>query len=362
MYNAAPYLAQALASVKAQTIGFENIEWLLVDDCSTDGSYALLEKWAAEYPNLRVLRTEKNSGSPAAPRNLGLDNATAPYLMFLDNDDMLFPDACRVLYDKAEETGVDLVSGDVRAMDWGPVPKKKRETLIVKTPEVPAGSYRMSALQLGWLRTFTFNHWCKIYRRAIVEKYALRCLEGEMWEDILFLALYLMRCETLEYIKEPIISYRIRPESLSHVQNKYMYCSIPKSIELGIQRAEEFGTQELYARILKQLSVAEFYVDQLLDDDLLPADDITDALCSWARVLVFCMHDVESAYCVILSDDFSRGDRQQAIFHFFELKKLYKQRQKELKNIFCSTTWRVASALQKLKFWGKTEARGAVQE
>ena len=53
VYNAFRYLDETFESVKVQTIGFENIEWLLVDDHSSDGSFEKISLWAEEYPNLK---------------------------------------------------------------------------------------------------------------------------------------------------------------------------------------------------------------------------------------------------------------------------------------------------------------------
>ena len=87
VYNAEDTLKNAVDSVVNQTIGFENIELILVDDNSSDGSKEIISDYANEYDNVKPIFLSKNSGSPSMPRNVGIDNATAPYLMFLDNDD-----------------------------------------------------------------------------------------------------------------------------------------------------------------------------------------------------------------------------------------------------------------------------------
>ena len=99
VYNAEGLLGRALASLQSQTLGFENLRWVLVDDQSTDGSFSLIQGWARQYPNITVLQTAENSGSAAAPRNLALGRVDTPYVMFLDNDDAFAPDACRALVD-----------------------------------------------------------------------------------------------------------------------------------------------------------------------------------------------------------------------------------------------------------------------
>jgi glycosyltransferase involved in cell wall biosynthesis len=86
-YNAERFIRQTLDSVVAQTL--HDVELIIVDDGSTDGTAAILS--AIDDRRLRILR-QPNSGVSAA-RNAGLALARAPYIFFLDADDVLFPDA-----------------------------------------------------------------------------------------------------------------------------------------------------------------------------------------------------------------------------------------------------------------------------
>ncbi len=85
-YNAAPYIEEALASIFNQ--GIPDLEILVVDDASTDDTAA---KVAPLAPRVRLIRHERNSGSPGATRNTGLAQATGEYICFLDADDIMAP-------------------------------------------------------------------------------------------------------------------------------------------------------------------------------------------------------------------------------------------------------------------------------
>lgn len=98
IYNAEKYLKNTLNSVINQTIGFENIELILVDDCSTDNSRDIIEEYSKNYSNIKKIFLEKNSGYAGIPRNVGIRNATSDYIMFIDNDDEYFPEICDKLY------------------------------------------------------------------------------------------------------------------------------------------------------------------------------------------------------------------------------------------------------------------------
>lgn len=95
VYNIMDYLARCVKSIQAQT--YPNLEILLVDDGSTDGSGRLCEELAEQDGRIRVFH-KKNGGSSSA-RNLGISNARGEYLGFVDSDDYIDQDMYRRLYD-----------------------------------------------------------------------------------------------------------------------------------------------------------------------------------------------------------------------------------------------------------------------
>ncbi|MCM1311437.1 MAG: glycosyltransferase [Bacteroides sp.] len=103
VYNAEKYLRQCLDSLCAQTL--KDIQIVCIDDCSTDGSLAILEEYADRDSRICVLRTERNAGQAVA-RNLGLERANGEYITMLDSDDWLALDALEKAY-KAVRTVED---------------------------------------------------------------------------------------------------------------------------------------------------------------------------------------------------------------------------------------------------------------
>ena len=112
IFNVEEYLENTLKSVINQTIGFENIELILVDDCSTDNSREIIEKYSNDYPNIKKIFLEKNTGCPGIPRNIGIRNATSDYIMFIDHDDEYFPEICDKLYNTIISEDADIVVCD----------------------------------------------------------------------------------------------------------------------------------------------------------------------------------------------------------------------------------------------------------
>jgi cellulose synthase/poly-beta-1,6-N-acetylglucosamine synthase-like glycosyltransferase len=80
VYNVEAYLRECLDSVVGQTLGFDRIELIAIDDGSTDGSGRMLDAYAARCP--MTVRHEPNSGGAGRPRNVGLDLATGQYVFF----------------------------------------------------------------------------------------------------------------------------------------------------------------------------------------------------------------------------------------------------------------------------------------
>lgn len=87
-YNCKRVFKATFDSVLSQT--YKDFEWIIVDDCSTDGSYEYIKELAKDDKRIVVLQTPKNGGSAVA-RNIGLKHATGRYITFLDSDDLLDP-------------------------------------------------------------------------------------------------------------------------------------------------------------------------------------------------------------------------------------------------------------------------------
>ncbi|WP_409302924.1 glycosyltransferase family 2 protein [Peribacillus sp. SCS-155] len=111
VYNAEEYIENTIRSVINQTIGFDEIEYIIVDDCSTDRTNEIVKSYTQQYPNICLVTLGSNTGSPGTPRNIGVQLATAKYVTFLDADDWFAEDGIERLYSILEETGDDYVVG-----------------------------------------------------------------------------------------------------------------------------------------------------------------------------------------------------------------------------------------------------------
>ncbi|MBE8955149.1 MAG: glycosyltransferase [Quinella sp. 2Q5] len=108
MYNAERYIADGLDSLLAQT--FQNFEVIVVDDCSTDKSCAVVESYRERFGGrLTLAHMATNTGSGALPRNKGIMLSRGEYVYFVDNDDLLTPTAFEELYTLAKKFDADVV-------------------------------------------------------------------------------------------------------------------------------------------------------------------------------------------------------------------------------------------------------------
>lgn len=104
VYQAERFITETIENVQKQS--YENWELLLVDDCSSDESCAVIEKKASADSRIRLIRQDKNQGAAQA-RNCGIRNASGRYLCFLDSDDLWEPDklATELAFMREKEAG-----------------------------------------------------------------------------------------------------------------------------------------------------------------------------------------------------------------------------------------------------------------
>lgn len=95
VYNAEQTLKKCVDSLLNQT--YENVEIILVNDCSTDNSLYICKEYSKTYANVKVVSNERNS-SVSFTRNNGIDNSTGEYICFVDSDDYVEPNYLEVLY------------------------------------------------------------------------------------------------------------------------------------------------------------------------------------------------------------------------------------------------------------------------
>ncbi|MFI0190296.1 glycosyltransferase family 2 protein [Streptomyces sp. NPDC017082] len=203
VYNDAARLPRAVASLRAQT--HANIEIVISDDHSTDGTPEVARRLAAQDHRIRYLRLPENSGGCSAPRNRAVEIARAPYLMFLDSDDELPPRAVESLLAAHREREVDFTMGAVRRVR---VDNGRRTTWM---PHLVAERRTLEGIEQDPRLLFEHLSTSKMYARTFLDRHRLRFPEGIHYEDQLFSAQAYCLAEAFTIIPDPVYVWYIEP-------------------------------------------------------------------------------------------------------------------------------------------------------
>lgn len=203
VYNVKQYLARCVESIVRQT--YKDIEVILVDDGSTDGSSELADNLSAKYPALRVIH--KQNGGLSSARNAGLDAMNGDYVMFVDSDDYLKERSFELLLSYAEETKSDIVEfGMIKIFD-------DNSTIIEdRTLKVLSGKDAIVSL-LNREHIIKAAAWDSLYKSEIFKD--IRFDVGRLHEDTWFKYKALYTATRVAIIPESIYFYaQGRPGSI----------------------------------------------------------------------------------------------------------------------------------------------------
>lgn len=199
-HNSSKYLGECLDSVRAQSLGIENMNIILVDDASDDDGATLqiLRDFEAEFPDsVRVLALPENLKQGGA-RNRALSYVDTEYLEFLDSDDTLHPDTCLTLLKVAHSEKAGLVLFNQPQID-------SDFRVDLSTPED-------RRLLLG-SRLWTVNHSMKLYRSDLVLSHHLHFAENRFFEEPLFVYPAVFYADRLVFLKKEYYQVRVHDDS-----------------------------------------------------------------------------------------------------------------------------------------------------
>lgn len=173
IYNTEIYLLRCLDSLCRQSL--QEIEILLIDDASTDQCGVICESYAHKDSRIRVFHQKENKGLSAA-RNLGIDNAVGDWLMFVDSDDHVHPDFCKIPYECAMKQDADLVIFGFKQQISSEAGKPQFKIVTVPTGSVT----RDEAIEMSFT-SFGAVAWNKLYHKTLFIN--IRYPEGCLYED-----------------------------------------------------------------------------------------------------------------------------------------------------------------------------------
>jgi len=209
IYNTGKYLDDSIGSIINQTIGFEKIQLILINDGSTDNSQEICLKYKKKYNNNIIYSKIEHSGVSVA-RNIGLKYALGKYINFLDADDKWDFQAFRnALYFLEFHKNVDLVAGRLKFFEalniYHPLDYKFYKTRVVNLTE------EYNCIHISGPSTFFRNTLIK------TQNFVKGVFSGE---DTIFINNILLIKPLIGFIREVIYYYRRRSDSSSAVQNQ----------------------------------------------------------------------------------------------------------------------------------------------
>jgi CDP-glycerol glycerophosphotransferase len=260
VYNVEPYLEECLRSIAAQTV--RDLQVVVVDDGSTDGSSAIARRFAASDPRFEVVR-EDNAGLGAA-RNAGLAAARGDFLAFVDGDDRLPPDAYARLLGSLERSGSDFATGNVRRFNGeGTWPAAFVAKTFMRTRR------RTHVTRFRWLLADRVA-WNKLWRRTFWERHALRFPEGVLHEDIPVVIPAHFLAQAVDVIRRPVYLYREREDGELSITQRRAEPATLRARMAAIEAVERFLERK------GAPAARRWYAESVLEEDLLYHLDALD--------------------------------------------------------------------------------------
>ena len=219
VYNVEKYLAECLDSIRSQS--FTDYEIICVDDASTDASLSVLKAYAERDLRIQILVNEENRGL-SYTRNRGLDVARGKYILFVDSDDMLKPEALEKLYQYAKRERVDGVLFDREIKLEGNAAREKLENVkLEKEKLLPEQIFSGKELFIKFteVKHWKVAAWRYFWNRDFLMKNSLRFYTGLINEDNLFTFQCLMKAAYIANLNEILYIYRKRDNSIMYQMN-----------------------------------------------------------------------------------------------------------------------------------------------
>ena len=240
VYNVAAYVGECVRSLCGQTM--EDIEIVIVDDCSTDDSLEVVQQVLDEFPHrkeqTKIVRHERNMDIPQT-RWDGIMAASGEYTIIIDGDDFVDIRMAEMLYDKAVEAGADMVVCD----HWLYTPESRRVRMMA-----PYGVENLKADIINL--NVPVNVWCKLILRSIYTDNNIVWPAKGYAEDLVVSTVTAYYAKCIAYVAEPLYHYRFNPKSYSRGFDKQVRMEAFENYKVN---------QEILLRFMEREGMLEKY-------------------------------------------------------------------------------------------------------
>lgn len=254
VYNVEKYLRRCLDSLVNQTL--EDIEIILINDASSDNSFAIMEEYKEKYKQIIIINSKKNLRQGGA-RNLGLKIATGEFIGFVDSDDWVSLDMYEMLYSKAMESDCDIVDSDYYVSDGINILEEIVSNTIDQLGELTDDIKKDLILHSGRM-------WTKIFNKELFTKNNIMFPENVFYEDNPVVPLLMCCSRHLEKVSKPLYFYYKNIESTTTITNSYHHFDRLITSELLIDEFKQRGLYEKYKDELDFRFSELFYINTVL--------------------------------------------------------------------------------------------------
>lgn len=217
VYNSAGYIEKTMLSALSQT--FKNIEFIIVDDCGTDGSIDTVYKLQQQHPRgnaLRILHNESNRGVGFS-RNRIIDEAQGRFLYFLDSDDLIEPDTILKLYDALKANNAQVAYGSYEIVDE----INNGNTLVYQKPQmIFSCEDELAKYAFENIHIFHVSACNQLIDMSFLHSSGVRFPDVSYWEDMAFTTELVTKVSRSVLLPDITYHYIAHDNSLSHYQDR----------------------------------------------------------------------------------------------------------------------------------------------
>jgi len=234
VYNVEKYLAQCLDSLVEQTL--EDIEIIVVNDGSQDGSQTIIGSYEEKYPD-KVKGYIKANGGLGDARNFGMEKARGKYLAFIDSDDWVERDMMEQMFNAAEKNGCDIVLCDLYGFN-----NETNEKIVEKAP-FDEGKIEPQRLMLDAAKPVVVSACTKLYKREVFDKFRF---PGGWYEDMGVIPAIYSYYPNVYHLSKPLYYYRWNREgSIQKQKNDIRTLEILKAQQKSLDTCNKKYLREI---------------------------------------------------------------------------------------------------------------------
>lgn len=207
VYNSEKYLDDNIKSVLNQT--FDDFEFIIVNDASTDKSQEIIDKYAMQDSRIRTFKNTKNSGA-AATRNEGLKHVRGKYTLVIDSDDALMPNTLKTSFLFAERDNLDMfifctIAFNEQTKEFSYFPVLNRKYIQRRNLKI----FNHTDFYEKTFDFALFHAWNKFIRTDIIKQHHLHFMPHKYYDDTYFSFMALFYAKRISYTWEQLYIYRI---------------------------------------------------------------------------------------------------------------------------------------------------------